>query len=228
MGESSEKALASGAPPAASHKAVGGLYFERYAKPIVAGNRLFVLAVLEGLAILFLGIALIELIPLKQTVPYLERVAPSGNVTPIKINVNAPFDPPHNAIQFFLARFAKELLERNGALTRDHLIDAYSFTADNAATEFVNYLKQSKPIAEVKAHPNQHRTAAIESVSFAHDTIVLMRVTTHTLDTIAKVDKHTQWLLTLNYAIRPPTTEAAILKNPIGLYITDFTLEAQP
>ncbi len=199
-------------------------YFERFAAPVLARNRLFVLLILQTFALTALALAFLVLLPLQKTVPYLVRERPSGRITTLSLH-GLPYTPAHNTLRYFLGRWAIRLLTLNPSLTLANLTDDYRFTRGAAVAQFADWVRTTAPLRRLAHHASQIRTVRLESLSFLPGSVVLIRCrTTERSSRGARVHR-VEWLITLNYVIIRPRTPEAILRNPIGLFITDFTIQ---
>ncbi|MHB1543444.1 MAG: VirB8 family type IV secretion system protein [Gammaproteobacteria bacterium] len=199
-------------------------YFERFAAPVLARNRLYVLLILQTLALTALALAFLALLPLKKTVPYLVREHPSGRITTLSLG-GLPYTPDRNTLRYFLGRWAIRLLTLNPSLTLSDLTDDYRFTRAAAVAQFADWVRTTAPLQRLAHHANRVRTVRLESISFLPGSVALIRCRTTERSLRGARVHRVEWLITLNYVIIRPHTPEAILHNPIGLFITDFTIQ---
>ncbi|HYW76295.1 MAG TPA: type IV secretion system protein [Gammaproteobacteria bacterium] len=221
-GEASpQEALSERAPPAVASKASRN-WFETFAKPQLDRNRLFVVTTLLAMLCLLMAIALIRLIPLKRVEPVLVKEQRNGSVVTQAITPSRKFTPTKATVEYFTARWVKNLLSLSGQLTQKQLSDAYRLTRGNATKEFKAFIQRTNPLGTVQNYPHRTRTVTVESMSHVEKNILVVRVRTHTLDVASHVNRRTEWILTITYDITPPTTRSEIFRDPIGYYVTDF------
>ena len=225
--EAAEKAISAGGPPAASSVQVprSAAFYERYARPILDRNRLFVVAVLEGLAIVALAFALAGLAPLKTVVPYLVQVHNNGSVEVSDALKSGPWTPSKASLTYWIGLWSRELLTVDGPMTRPKLQKAYGIIRGNAVSQFIHYIKTYQPIKQATENPNLSQTVKISNITFVPPNIALLHLRTITVDTNRLIHRSSSWLLTITYGIVPPQTRRALYLNPLGIYVTNFTLQ---
>ena len=201
-----------------------GRYFERFAAPLLARNRLFLLLVLESVALILLGVAFLSQGPDGNRVPYLVREHASGRVTVQSLG-QLSFTPGHNSLRYFLGRWTVRLLSLNPALTASSLAADYEWTRGAAVGQFTHWVRTTAPLAVLTRHPNRVRTVRLESLSFLPGNVALIRCRTTRRSNRSAGVQRTEWVLTLIYLIVPPRTSSAVLKDPIGLFITNFNIQ---
>jgi type IV secretory pathway TrbF-like protein len=199
-------------------------YFERFAAPLLARNRLFLLLVMESAALIVLGVAFLSQGPEGHRVPYLVREHRSGRVT-IQSLGKLSFTPGHNSLRYFLGRWTIRLLGLNPALSADTLAADYEWTRGAAVGQFTHWVRATAPLSVLAQHPNRVRTVRLESLSFLPGNVALIRCRTTRRSNRSGRVRRTEWVLTLNYLIVPPRTSRAVLKDPIGLFITNFNIQ---
>ncbi len=220
-------ALSERAPPAVATVVPGNLWYERYAKPMLDRNRLFVVAVILGCVSLVLGIAVLRLIPLTENrvLPVLVSQRASGAVSTVIIHPSATFSPRQATIHYFAARWVRELLGIEGALTQTDLIRAYRSTVGNATAQFKRFIRIRNPLGRENLHPNETRSVRLRSIAWVKPDILIVRVVTRTEDVERSVNRRKRLIVTLTYRIVPPHSLTGIYRNPIGFYISDFEIE---
>lgn len=196
-------------------------YFERFAAPVLARNRLYVLVILQSLALAALALALVSLLPLRRTVPYLVREHTSGRVTTLALAGRA-YTPDRNTLRYFLGRWTVRLLTLNPSLTVSDLTDDYRMTRAAAVAQFADWVHRTDPLQKLARGV---RTVHLQSLSFLPGSVALIRCRTSARSIRGGRLKRVEWLITLNYIIIRPRTPEAILHNPLGLFITDFTIQ---
>ncbi|EQD75514.1 VblB8 protein [mine drainage metagenome] len=220
-------ALSERAPPAVASVVPGNLWYERYAKPMLDRDRLFVVAVILGFVCLVLGIAVLRLIPLtsNRVLPVLVSQRASGAVSTIVIHPSATFNPRQATIHYFAARWVRELLGIEGTLTQSDLIRAYRGTVGNATAQFKRFIRLQNPLSRENLHPNETRSVRLRSITWVKPDILIVRVATRTEDAERSVNRRKHLIVTLTYRIVPPHSLTGIYRNPIGFYISNFEIQ---
>ncbi len=200
-------------------------WFERWGAVQVERNRYFVCCVLLCIALGASAMALAFLMPLKRVVPYIVRVADNGAValSPASAQEYVPRQPER---AYFLARWVSNLLALDAYLTERQLTEAYAQTRGLASPEFIDWLKQNRPLERLRKEPSLVQTVAINTVTPLQDEVVQVRVRCE-LRSLSLAPEVRRFQVTLRYILVPPVTEAEIIKNPIGLFVTHFTVNEE-
>ena len=95
-----------------------------------------------------------------------------------------------------------------------------------AADQFKSWLRDDAPFQAITANPKLIREVNVRNIALLEDQTVLVEFTTTTSQAgaTAKPDVKS-YALTLRYQIVAPTADAALTKNPFGIYIPFFRLE---
>jgi type IV secretory pathway component VirB8 len=201
-------------------------WFERVGSPTVEKSRYFVIAVLIAVLMIALVFALIRMMPLNRTVPFIVQVdKQSGMVTSRPVRAEE-FKPGQPEQQYFIVQWVRHLLELDPYVTERNLSDAYQLTRGKAIDEFTDFINKTQPIKRVKTTTSLTRSVNVKSVSFVDAGSAMVRVSTEERqvgqDAIVK-----NYVLTVHFSMLPPETEAEIIKNPIGIFITHFAINEE-
>ena len=213
----------SAAPPPALAKNASAQFFERFGRPIVERNRFFLLTALMAGAVVLMAAALVVVLPLKTVVPYVIQVNRHGELAARPLPA-AHLKPTHNDLRFFLARWAHNLVAINPVLTKRNLVADYHTTRGEAVQQFDHWVRHYNPLGRLMKDPSLRVTAQVESVNFLGkgNAYIKMDATRSSNQTGRITDL--RYAITVTYVIVPPTTVAAIYKNPLGLYETNFSI----
>ena len=200
-------------------------WFERYGCAVVDRNRYFLFSLIACAALAAMAFALLALVPLKTVVPYVVRVADNGSAmaAPAAAQRYSPGQPER---AYFLAKWVTNLMTLDAYMTERNLAEAYTQTSGVASNEFLDWLKDQRPVEAVKKDPSLVRTVAINTVTPLEEGIMQVRVRIETRS-LSRAPESKRYQVTIHYAIVPPKTEADIIKNPIGLFITHFTINEE-
>ena len=83
--------------------------------------------------------------------------------------------------------------------------------------------KRDQPLKKLVENANYRREARVSSISLVADGVALVRVTL-VGRTGASAAQEIRKLVTIHYSFVPAESEDDVLKNPLGLYITHFTI----
>ncbi|MBU2724219.1 type IV secretion system protein [Acidithiobacillus ferridurans] len=199
------------------------VWYERYAAPWVERNRAYALLVIAAIAIAALSFTVMELVPLKQNVPWIVPVNPATGKpvqAPLRI-VGRTMTPSQITLQYFMAKWISNLLTLNPALTVANLKEDYAETIDPARQQYDQWIKIHKPIYALETSPGLLANVQINSTSFMGANNVFIRATrikTHDGKTSTQ-----HWNCTIGYQIIPPTTVQQAYANPLGFFVREFT-----
>ena len=197
-------------------------WFERYGCAIVDRDRMFVGWVLTTIALLVACVALVVLVPLKTVEPYVVRVADNGSVATERAAAQR-YQPGRAERTYFVSRWTQQVLTLDPFLTERQLAEAYRMTSGLATQQLLDWMKSDRPIERLKKDAGLHRSVSIVTVAPLDDNVLQVRVRTETRS-LAAAAQTRAYLITVHYAIVPPRTEAEIIRNPIGLYVTRFNI----
>lgn len=197
-------------------------YFERYVGPILARDRFFIGMVLSLAVAAAEAFALAALVPLHSLEPYVVQVNTQGRVIASGVVAASNGQPTTAELTYWLGHWASGLFLVDPAYSRKNLRDAYLFTDGVAVGQMKAYLTSSdSPLARLAADPALRTQVAVRTVRAIGPHEAYVVVTVKNLLT----DKSVEQGVTLSYRIEPPKTVAAALVNPIGLHITNFSLD---
>lgn len=213
------------APPTAYDRAKAE-WAERMGEATVNQGRLFVIAAGSILGMIALAFALAGLAPLKSVVPYSIHVDKVTGETRAAGITAAAFTPDEKQKRFFLAKWVKQMLTLDAFTTERDLSDAYGMVRGKAIEEFRDYLQKTQPIAQLRRDTTLTRTVQPNTIQFLADNIAMVRVATQTRSATDTVPAK-RYAVLIHFAIEPPQSEAEILRNPIGMYVTHFNISEE-
>jgi type IV secretion system protein TrbF len=198
-------------------------WFEIYGLPVTERARYFALAMVFGVAFICSVVAITVLVPLKTVVPFVVERAENGAVTPMPAAAQK-YVPGASERRYFIAQWVKKLLTLDRYFTEPYLSEAYLLTRAKATAEFTDWLQKHAPIAELQKDPSLTRTVSISSVSLLQEDVALVRLTTERRSMGNSSAMREKFVVTIHFALVPPKTEEDLFKNPIGLFITHFSI----
>lgn len=199
------------------------VWFERMGSPVVERDRYFVLAAIIGLAFIALVLALMAMMPLSRAVPYsvqVDKITGEARAERSSAQIYKPGNPEK---QYFLTRWVRQLMELDANTTSKALTEVFEGTRGKATDEFTDFMAKTKPLVRIRTEPGLVRNVEIKSYSPINDQSVMIRFATEERAMGQKTVRR-NYVVTLHIAIDPPNTEAAIMKNPLGLFVTHFAI----
>jgi type IV secretion system protein VirB5 len=207
------------APPAPPEPAPA--WFAARIGASVDASRNLLAAWVFALAFLFVTVALASIARSRVVQPYLLQSDGAGAILPAAARL-VPYQPGAPEKRYFLAQWVRHLLALDAHLSEAWLADAYQLTRGKATVEFTDWLRGSAPLRRIKDDPSLTRTVEILGISLIDDEVALVRVACEDRSLTSPAPSRRKWLVTLHFQAIPPASEAAILRNPIGLEVTDF------
>lgn len=187
----------------------------------IDARRNFLLACIFALAFLGVTVALVVVVKGRTIQPFILQAADDGAVRPAAAQVR-PYQPGAAERRYFLAQWARHLLALDARLSEAWLAEAYQQTRGKATVEFTDWLKASAPLRRLKEDPSLSRAVSILGISLVDDEVALVRVACEERSLANPLPLRHKQLLTVHFETVAPATEEAVLRNPIGLQITDF------
>lgn len=198
-------------------------WFERMGSPVVERDRYFILAAIFGLAFIAVVVALVRLMPLNRVEPFVVQVDKlTGQAVPTRAAAQS-YKPGAPEKQYFVTKWVRALLELDPNTTERALSEAYDTTRAKGTEEITDFINKTKPIVRVRTEAGLTRTVEIKSYSPLNEQSALVRVVTEERG-MGKQTIRRFYVVTVHYAIDAPDTEAEIMKNPIGLFVTHFAI----
>lgn len=209
--------------PAGVFKDPAHQFAEIYGSALVGQSRLFVGMGLLGLvAILAVG-GMFSLANKSTAVPWLVEVNNDGGVLsrPVKIeNIR----PNEAVIKAELAKFITKVFAIDRALTPRNFKEANVMTSGMATTKFTNFRASENVAQRLSKETDMTRTVSVTSVDLSQQGIGFVFLSTEENKGQVTGLAKAKWRVTIKYEMDPPKTEAEILTNPLGLFITDLNI----
>ena len=210
--------------PASVYEQAEGKFAEIYGSAMVTSNRLFVVS-FGCIVVALASVASVATIfPLKEVRPWVVEVNPTSGV------VNKPVQIDHvdanmAVIKSELARWVEAVYMIDPLRTQEALRWANARAANKGVQQFAEFRAREKIYERMRAEPDMVREAKVTAVDASRKGTAFIYVTTTERVGAAPPtpDKIKRVRVTLNYALVPPTTEEALLANPLGLFVTFFS-----
>lgn len=184
-------------------------------------RRNLVLAGVFALAFLVAAVALAVVASGHTVQPFVLQASEEGAVVPASARLQ-PYRPGGAERRYFLAQWSRHLLALDARLSEGWLAEAYRLTRDKATAEFTEWLHRQAPLQRLKQDPTLTRSVEILGISMVDDEVALVRVALEERDLANPAARRRKQLLTVHYRTVVPDSEADVLRNPIGLQVTDF------
>jgi type IV secretory pathway TrbF-like protein len=187
----------------------------------VDASRNFFVACVFALAFLVTLLALALVVNGRTIQPFVLQASGDGAIVPAAGHL-VPYRPGGAERRYFLAQWTRHLLALDSHLSESWLAEAYQQTRGKATLEFTDWLKAAAPLQTLKDDPSLSRSVEILGISLVDDEVALVRVACEERSLARPTPTRHKQLLTIHFQTAPPASEEAILRNPIGLTVTDF------
>lgn len=190
-------------------------------------KRLSSIAVAVGGGVIVLSLTIFVMMPLKKSIPFVVHVDnTTGEVSVPQQQVMSQFTPAWANESFFLRRWLSDLFTINQYLTvQQYDPRAREFIrGQNAITEYNDFRYEDQTFDRLAKDPTLVRDARITALTPIAGTkngaVAEVTLTTRNAGQVTVVHK----LVTLYFVVLTPTDPREIIRNPIGIYITDFKI----
>lgn len=210
--------------PASVYSQAEAKFAEIYGSSMVSANRSFVVAFGAILVALASIAAVATIFPLKQVRPWIVEVNPTTGVVSKPVQIDH-VDPNMAVIKSELARWVEAVYMIDPLRSEIALRWANSRAADKGLQQFAEFRAREKIYERMRTEPDMVREAKVTAVDASRKGTAFIYVATTERVGAAppSPDKIKRIRVTLNYALVPPTSETALLANPLGLYVTFFS-----
>ena len=174
-------------------------------------------------AVLLSIVGMVYLGRLPKAVPHIIEVDHLGAATYRGPVGQADYAPSDATIRYHLQRFVENTrsISSDTAVLKKNWLDAYTAVTPKAANMLTAYVQAPEHDPFRRAQDGRVTLESVSTVRVSQDTWQLdWRETTW--DTHGTPVTVTLWRGMFKVSIQPPTTEDAMSKNPIGLYIDEF------
>lgn len=196
--------------------------FEMSGMPIVASNRSYVLAIISALTSLGLAWALAILLPLKTVELYGIRPMEGGRLAADGEPIGR-WSPDADAIAYFVNQWGKTLFDINSSTIDDTIVASSQMVVGSAVDQLRELRRKDNPYALLRERPGLIRTYEYKSVNFIKDDVALLRFKAITR-VVGAEPKIVHYSLTTTFVRIRPTTREQVMRNPAGLFISNFDL----
>lgn len=196
-------------------------YFERGAKASIERNRWFLIALLLVGGHIANGFAWGVMLPLKTVETYQINKVEGGRLV-ADPNAVGHWSPDSDSISYFLNKWASNVMEVNSATIEGTLAQASEIAVGTAKDQLRELRLKDNPLIMLRDVPGYSRNYEFVSFNTVKDDVVLLRFKTVTRrGDFATTATHS---MTITFTRVKPTTRAQVMKNPAGLFVTNFNL----
>jgi|UPI0004B7F74C type IV secretory pathway TrbF-like protein len=203
-------------------------FAEIYAGGAVNAQRFFLLNVV--LALLLFGAMAGWIISASKNnvaVPWIVEVNPVTGIAnrPVRIE---NLRPSQAVIKAQLADWATKVFTIDKALTPSYFKSANVMTKGLGAAQFAEFRVSQAVVERLAKEPSLQRLAKVSSVDVSSQPgVAFVFVATAESRGNSASAVTARWRMTVKYDLIPPRTEAEILANPLGIYVTSMNVSEE-
>lgn len=210
------------AAPAGLYSDAVDQFAEIYGGAKVGEQRMFLIAV----AAIVLALASFAMYVMNSqsniAVPWYVEVNERGVVNkPVRIEAVRPADA---VVKAELARWIVKVFTIDRHLTQKLFGEANVMTRGLGTEQFTEFRVKQNITDRLAKDPTLQRRAIVNSVDVSQPGVAFIFLSTQEAQGTNANSANGSFRVTLKYEIIPPTTEADILANPLGLYITSMNV----
>lgn len=188
-----------------------------------AGWRL--VALLSLLVAIVLLVVVVMALALHKNTVYVAEVTKAGQVVNVK-PLEIPYNPTQAQQEYFVSNFIKESrsLPLDPVVAKKNWVKAYDHLTQRSAAEYSKMMKKADLIKLLGKETITVKISAVNPMS-ANTYQVNWSETTVNMD--GKTEKEKKYSGVFTTVVKQPTTSTEILKNPLGLYISNFDVSTR-
>lgn len=208
-------------PPSASRDGKKN-WLDAFESPRVTARQAMAIAGLACAVALAEGIAIAALAPLKEARPYFVEVEnATGKVVAAPDRWATEFKVEERHIRYFMNQWVMNFLTID-TRTREYLLPAsYGYLKGEAVKKWAKFVEEEdKTIKRIYERPDLRREIQVQNIAFVGDGVAIVRFRVNETGWPAFKSKQ----MTIFYSVIPPSADEKVISNPIGFYITDFTI----
>lgn len=196
-------------------------FAEVYGSALVNSQRMFLISVLALMFAVGSMLALWRVASTKVAIPFMYQVNDASGVVSRATRLE-PVRPNQNVIKAELAKWLEQVYTIDAKQTLRLYKEANAHSSGKAVEQFRQFRVEEDVMKRMKEQPDFIRVANVKSVDVSTDGLAYGYVTTTESAGTEAPGNSKSYRVTLHYSIVPPSTEAQIYANPLGLYVTFF------
>jgi len=182
-------------------------------------------ALLSLLMSLLLLILLAFTITMRKEVVYVAQVTDSGkvvNISPLQVK----YQPTKAQEEYFISHFVKLIrsVPLDPVVAKQNWLNAYHFLTQRGADQLNTYLRNNNPLSLLG---EKTVTTDITDINPVSDNTFQIDWTETTVDNSGQEEGKNNYSGVFTILVKQPTSQAEILKNPLGIYIVDFNISSR-
>lgn len=204
-------------------------YADRYQSIFVSRNRWLVTALVSLALALAQALALVGLVPLKTSVPFVIKEEVSGAVTTVApLTGDNSVTYQESARKYFLARYVISRETYDPAGLADNYTSVGLMSDPEEAQEFNKSIAQANPHSPIRVFGQAiKRSIRVKSISFLNERLAQIRLTASDKSR-SGTETTSEWVALVGFRFGPASSsESDRLINPLGFYVVSYRLDQE-
>lgn len=197
-------------------------YFELGTQPTIERNRWFLISLLLVVVVIGQTMLFNYVLPLKTTETFQVNKVDGGRLivdgTPV-----GSWEPDSDSIGYFLNQWGRTVFDINQSTIEQTISEASSMVVGTAVQQLRELRQKDNPLVLLRDTPSLSRTYEFISINFIKSDVALLRFKTITRAT-SRPPVEITYAMTMTFVRVKPTTKAQVMRNPAGLFISNFNL----
>lgn len=197
-------------------------YFDRGTQPSIDRNRSYLLSVILAAGLAGCVWIIAGLLPLKTVETFQVNKVEGGRLV-VDGEPVGKWSPDSDSIAYFLNQWAKNVFDINTSTLDSTTAESGQMVVNAAVAQLADLRNRDNPYALLRKCAGLIRTYDYKTVNFVKDDVALLRfkTTTRCPNAAPKVDAYA---MTVSFVRVKPSTREQVMRNPAGLYISNFNL----
>lgn len=212
--------------PAGIHDEAEGKFAEIYGSALVSQHRMFIVAAGALVVAAASVAALFGVASNNVAVPFVVEVAPGVGVVNKPVRVEA-VRPSQAVLKAELGRWAEKVFTIDRDLSPRYFREANAMTKGLGESQFTEFRVSQAVVERMTKDPTLQRIPTVTSIDTSQQGVAFIFVQTKEARGNTAVADTAQYRVTVKYEFIPPATEAAIMANPLGLFITSMNVSEE-
>ncbi len=187
----------------------------------ISANRWFIVAMVMAFISATLAVTINILLPLK-TIETVQVTKAEGGRIAVDSTPVGKWVPDNESIGYFISQWGANVFGINRSTLDVTLRDSADIVIDAAVDQLRELRRKDNPLVLLRDNPSYSRAYEFRTINFIKNDVALLRFKTIT----RKGDdvKVVYYAMTITFTLIKPNTMAKVMKNPAGMYVTNFNI----
>ena len=207
------------------YKRANDIYFDLYLQDKVE-KRIWQKVVLAAIAaVVLLSITLVIVMPLKKIVPIVVNVNKLGKPKVSRVLIKN-YTVNKAAKEYFVGRWIHWMFDinTNKKVLYNRIEKGYLFLTAKGINFYKSYFTVNNPFTWLKKNPNMTVHYQIQSFNFIDPKIIQVNTVKNTYSPDGTISKTEYVNFIVHLELTPPKSTKVIETNPLGIYISEFSV----